>query len=138
MSTIRRDIADGPAHTAAPTAGRILHRITLAAVAAPKRIIAAAALVMVACAIFGLPVTKVLSAGGFTDPASESAPAAGILASKVSQSDGQVLITLTAHGGGHSPEGTQTAAHILAGLKSSSHAIGAASFLTPPPVAPPA
>ena len=47
--------------------------MTLAAVAAPKRIIAAAALVMVACAIFGLPVTKMLSAGGLTISASESA-----------------------------------------------------------------
>ena len=48
MSTLRRDIADGSAHAAAPTAGGTLHRIALAAVAAPKRIIAAAALVMVA------------------------------------------------------------------------------------------
>ena len=138
MSTLRRDIADGSAHTAAPTAGGILHRIALAAVAAPKRIIAAAALVMVACAIFGLPVTKVLSAGGFTDPASESARAADILASKFSQSDVPLLITVTADGGVHSPEAAQTAADILAVLKSSSDAIGVTSLWTAPQSAAPA
>lgn len=138
MSTLRRDIADGSAHTAAPTAGGILHRIALAAVTAPKRIIAAAALVMVACAIFGLPVTKMLSAGGFTDPASESARAAGILASKFSQSDVQLLITVTADGGVHGPEAAQTAADILAVLKSSPDAIGVTSLWTAPQSAAPA
>ena len=138
MSTLRRDIADGSAHTAAPTAAGTLHRIALAAVAAPKRIIAAAALVMVACAIFGLPVTKVLSAGGFTDPASESARAADILASKFSQSDVQLLITVTADGGVHGPEAAQTAADILAVLKSSPDAIGVTSLWTAPQSAAPA
>jgi putative drug exporter of the RND superfamily len=138
MSTLRRDIADGSAHTAAPSAAGILHRIALAAVAAPKRIIATAALVMVACAIFGLPVTKVLSAGGFTDPASESARAADILASKFSQSDVQLLITVTADGGVHGPEAAQTAADILAVLKSSPDAIGVTSLWTAPQSAAPA
>jgi putative drug exporter of the RND superfamily len=138
MSTLRRDIADGSAHAAAPTAGGTLHRIALAAVAAPKRIIAAAALVMVACAIFGLPVTKVLSAGGFTDPASESARAADILASKFSQSDVQLLITVTADGGVHGPEAAQTAADILAVLKSSPDTIGVTSLWTAPQSAAPA
>jgi len=138
MSTLRRDIADGSAHTAAPTAAGILHRTALAAVTAPKRIIAAAALVMVACAIFGLPVTKMLSAGGFTDPASESARAADILASKFSQSDVQLLITVTADGGVHGPEAAQTAADILAVLKSSPDAIGVTSLWTAPQSAAPA
>ncbi|HTQ22172.1 MMPL family transporter [Mycobacterium sp.] len=138
MSTLRREIADGSAHTAAPTARGALHRIALAAAAAPKRIIAAAALVMVASAIFGSPVTKVLSAGGFTDPASESARAADILASKFGQSDMQLLITVTADGGVHSPEAAQTAADILAVLKSSPDAIGVTSLWTAPQSAAPA
>ena len=112
--------------------------MALAAVAAPKRIIAAAALVMVACAIFGSPVTKLLSAGGFTDPASESARAADILASKFSQSDVALLITVTADGGVHSTEATQTAADILAVLKSSPDAIGVTSLWTAPQSAAPA
>jgi RND superfamily putative drug exporter len=93
---------------------------------------------MVACAIFGSPVTKLLSAGGFTDPASESARAADILASKFSQSDVALLITVTADGGVHSPEATQTAADILAVLKSSPDAIGVTSLWTAPQSAAPA
>ena len=138
MSTLRPDTADGSALNAEPTAKGSLHRIALAAIAAPRRIIAAAALVMVACAIFGSPVTKSLSAGGFTDPASESARAADILASKFSQSDVALLITVTADGGVHSAEATQTAADILAVLKSSPDAIGVTSLWTAPPSAAPA
>jgi RND superfamily putative drug exporter len=93
---------------------------------------------MVACAIFGSPVSKVLSAGGFTDPASESARAADILASKFSQSDVALLITVTADGGVHSPEATQTAADILAVLKSSPDSIGVTSLWTAPQSAAPA
>jgi RND superfamily putative drug exporter len=138
MSISRPDIVDGPTHIAAPTGGAVLQRIALLAAAAPKRIIAAAALVMVACAIFGLPVTKALSAGGFTDPASESARATQILASKFSQSDVQLLITVTADGGVHSPGAAETAAHILAVLKNSPDVIGVTSLWTAPPAAAPA
>jgi len=132
MSTLPRDTAQGSADSAAPTAGAALHRIALAAIAAPKRIMAAAALVMVACAIFGAPVTKVLSAGGFTDPASESARAADILASKFHQSDVQLVITVTADGGVHSAEATQTAADIVAVLTSSPDTVGVTSFWNAP------
>ena len=51
----------------------MLQRIALLAIAAPRRIIAVALLVMVACGIFGIPVAKYLSAGGLQDPTSESA-----------------------------------------------------------------
>ena len=51
----------------------MLERIALLAIAAPRRIVAIAVLVMVACGIFGIPVAKSLSAGGFQDPTSESA-----------------------------------------------------------------
>ena len=53
----------------------MLQRIALLAIAAPRRIIAVAVLVMLAAAIFGVPVAKSLSAGGFQDPTSESAQA---------------------------------------------------------------
>ena len=58
----------------------MLHRIALLAIAAPRRIVAVAVLVMVACGIFGIPVAKSLSAGGFQDPTSESAQATKLLA----------------------------------------------------------
>ena len=43
----------------------VLQRIALLAIAAPRRIIAIALLVMVACGIFGIPVAKHLSAQKF-------------------------------------------------------------------------
>jgi len=60
----------------------VLRRIALLAIAAPRRIIAVAALVMVACGIFGIPVAKHLSAGGFQDPTSGSTQATKMLADK--------------------------------------------------------
>ena len=138
MSISRPDIVDGPAHSAAATRGGNLHRVALAAIAAPKRIIAVAALVMVACAIFGVPVTKALSAGGFTDPSSESVQAGHILASKFRQGDVPLMITVTADGGVHSPGATEAAAHVLDVLKSSPDVIGVTSLWTAPPAAAPA
>ncbi|MCW2685544.1 MAG: hypothetical protein JWR37_434, partial [Mycobacterium sp.] len=55
-----------------------------------------AALVMVAAAIFGIPVAKSLSASGFQDPTSESAKATQLLTDKFGQGDLQMLITVTA------------------------------------------
>ena len=53
----------------------MLHRIALLAIAAPRRVLAVAALLMVAAAAFGVPVAKSLSAGGFQDPSAESSRA---------------------------------------------------------------
>ena len=65
------------------------------AFAAPRRIIAIALLVMVACGIFGIPVAKHLSAGGFQDPTSESAQATKLLVDKFGQGDMELLISVT-------------------------------------------
>jgi RND superfamily putative drug exporter len=134
----RPGIADNLAAPPAPVARTTLQRIALVAVAAPKRVIVAAALVMVVCGIFGLPVTKALSVGGFTDPASESVRAADILADKFNQSSMQLLITVTAPGGVHSPDATKAAADIMAVLKSSPDVMGVTSLWTAPPAAAPA
>ena len=48
---------------------------------------------MVACGIFGIPVAKHLSAGGFQDPTSESAQATKLLVDKFGQGDMELLIT---------------------------------------------
>ena len=53
----------------------MLQWIARLAIAAPRRILAVATLVLVAAAVFGIPAAKSLSAGGFQDPASESAQA---------------------------------------------------------------
>lgn len=62
---------------------KVLEGLARVAIAAPRRIIAVALLVMVGAGIFGSPVTKSLSAGGFQDPASESWRAARLRSEKV-------------------------------------------------------
>ena len=74
----------------------MLQRIALLAIAAPRRIVAAAVLVTLAAGIFGLPVANSLSSSGFQDPNSESARATQLLTDKFGQGDMQMLITVTA------------------------------------------
>ena len=80
----------------------MLHRIALLAIRAPRRILAVAVLTMISAAIFGIPVAKSLSAGGFQDPTSESARATQMLADKFHQGDMQLVFTVTAPGGANS------------------------------------
>ena len=49
----------------------VLRYIAHLAIAAPRRIIAVAVLVMVGAAVFGIPGIKSLSAAGFQDPTAE-------------------------------------------------------------------
>lgn len=73
----------------------MLQRIALLAIAAPRRVLGVAALLMVGAAVFGVPVAKTLSAGGFEDPASESSRATALLTEKFGQSDVQLLFMVT-------------------------------------------
>ena len=81
----------------------MLQRIASSAIAAPRRILAAAALVMVACGIFGIPVAGKLSAGGLGDPTSESARASQILIDHFDQGDMDLLVSVTADGESRRP-----------------------------------
>ncbi|MGE2730183.1 MMPL family transporter [Mycolicibacterium vaccae] len=73
----------------------MLHRIALLTIAAPRRILIAALLVMGACGAFGASVTQHLSAGGFQDPSSQSAQATQILVDKFNQGDMDLIIAVT-------------------------------------------
>ncbi|MGC2674735.1 MAG: MMPL family transporter, partial [Mycobacterium sp.] len=97
----------------------MLQRIARLAIAAPRRILAIAALVMVAAAIFGIPVAKSLSAGGFQDPASESAEAIHLLTDKFGQSDQQLVILVTAPGGAQSSQARSVATDIAGQVRGS-------------------
>src|SRR5262245_65999882 len=88
----------------------VLQGIARLGIAAPRRIIAVALLVMVGAGIFGIPVTKSLSAGGFQDPTSESWQASRLLSEKFGQGDMQMLIAVT------SDTGAQRAAARSVGL----------------------
>ena len=113
----------------------MLHRIALLALAAPRRIIAIAALTMVGAAIFGIPVAKSLSAGGFQDPTSESARATQLLTDKFHQGDMQLVFTVT------TPDGVSSAGARAAGLdivneaKASPNVANVTSAWTSPPSA---
>jgi uncharacterized membrane protein YdfJ with MMPL/SSD domain len=113
----------------------MLQRIARLAIVAPRRILLVAGLVMVAAAIFGVPVAKSLSAGGFQDPKSESARAIHLLTDKFGQSDQQMLIVVTAPAGARSPQARQTATEIVDQLTGSPSVFNVSSAWTSPPQA---
>jgi uncharacterized membrane protein YdfJ with MMPL/SSD domain len=110
----------------------MLQRIAHLAIAAPRRILAVAALVMVAAAIFGLPVAKSLSAGGFQDPASESSRAIHLLTDKFGQSDQQLMILLTAPDGAQSDQARRVANDIVNQVKQAAGVYNVSSAWTGP------
>ncbi len=116
----------------------MLQQIARLAIRAPKRIVVIALLVMVATGIFGIPVTKSLSAGGFQDPTSESAKAAKVLVDKFDQGDMELIISLTSDGGAQSPESQAVGADIVAQLQASPHVADVTSAWTAPASAAPA
>lgn len=77
----------------------MLRRIALLGKAAPRRIVAVAALVLVGAALYGVPVSGSLPAGGFFDPTSESAEASALLAEKFQRSDTQLVLELSSEDG---------------------------------------
>lgn len=113
----------------------MLQRIARLAIAAPRRVLAVAALVLVAAAIFGIPVAKSLSAGGFQDPSSESAQAIQLLTDKFGQSDQQMLIVVTAPAGARSEPARQAGTDIVGQLKRSPSVYNVSSPWTLPPQA---
>jgi putative drug exporter of the RND superfamily len=110
----------------------VLQKIGLLAIAAPRRILAVAALIMVAAAVFGIPVAKSLSAGGFQDPTSESAKATALLTDKFHQGDMQMLITVTSPTGVDGTAATAVARDIDERLKQSPHVASVTSAWTVP------
>jgi len=116
----------------------VLQKIARLAIRAPKRIIVIALLVMVATAIFGIPVTKSLSAGGFQDPTSESAKATKMLVDKFGQGDMELIISVSSEGGAQSPEARAVGIDITSQLQASPHVADVTSAWTAPETAAPA
>ena len=113
----------------------MLRALTRLAIAAPRRIIGAAVLLLLAGGVFGLPVLNSLSGGGFQDPTSESARATGVLRDKFNQTDQQMLLVLTAPDGVRSHQARQAAADIVDHLKRSPWVLNVSSAWTSPPEA---
>ncbi|XTP33275.1 MMPL family transporter [Mycobacterium sp. TJFP1] len=119
----------------------MLHRIALLAIAAPRRVLVVALLIMVGCGIFGAPVAKHLSAGGFQDPTSESARATQLLVDKFDQGDMELLISITddnSADGANSPAARAVGTDLADRLAASPHVGAVTSAWTAPPSAAPA
>src|SRR5580693_1559847 len=122
----------------APGGGRtrnMLQRIARMAIAAPRRIIAVGVLVFIAAAIFGIPVAKSLSPGGFQDPKSESARAIAVLGDKFGQSGQQMLILVTAPEGTNSEQARRVGTDLVDRLQRSPLVYNVSSAWTAPPQA---
>ncbi|MDH6197652.1 RND superfamily putative drug exporter [Mycobacterium frederiksbergense] len=113
----------------------MLYRIAHLAIAAPRRVLGLAVLVMVAAGIFGVPVAKNLSAGGFQDPTSESAQATQLLADKFHRGDMQLVISVTDNNsaaGADSPAARAAGTQIAAQLDASPYVTDVSSAWTVP------
>ena len=115
--------------------GNVLQKLAHLALCAPRRVIAVAAAVMVATAIFGVPVAMSLSAGGFQDPTSESSQASRLLSEKFGQSEQQLLLTVTAPDGAAGPSARTVATGIVDQLSASPYVLRISSAWTSPPAA---
>src|SRR5690242_10585801 len=84
---------------------------------APRRVLAAAVLLIIGCAVFGVPVATNLSGGGFRDPTSESARASAILADTFGRPDMQFLLLVSSERGVRDPQVEAVGTDIVNQLK---------------------
>ncbi|MCZ8377491.1 MMPL family transporter [Mycobacterium sp. CPCC 205372] len=113
----------------------MLQRMAEFAIAAPRRILVIAALVMVAAGIFGIPVAKNLSAGGFQDPTSESARATAVLVDKFDRGDMDLVISVTSEAGARDSAARAVGDDIVRELEASPNVGQVSSAWTAPPAA---
>jgi RND superfamily putative drug exporter len=119
----------------------VLHRIALLAIAAPRRVLIAALLIMIGCGVFGVPVVTHLSAGGFQDPTSESARATQLLVDKFDQGDMDLVISVTDDNsaeGFNSPTARKVGTELAERLAESPHVGTVTAAWTSPEAAAPA
>ncbi len=108
--------------------------ITRLAIAAPRRVIAVVLLVMVGTAIFGIPVSESLSAGGTRDPTSESSQATKLLSDKFDQGDMAMIVSVTSNDGVENPAVRAVGTDIVRQLQTSPHVVQVTSAWTAPSV----
>ncbi|GAB3217190.1 MMPL family transporter [Mycolicibacterium hippocampi] len=113
----------------------LLYRLASLAIAAPRRILVAAALMTVALGIFGVPVAKDLSPSGFQDPNSESTRAAEVLTEKFGRGDVQMLIVVSSPEGIDSPAAREAGTGIVDQLGDNPHVADVSSPWSSPPAA---
>ena len=111
----------------------MLRRIAQLGIAAPRRVLAVAALLMLMVGAFGVTVAERLSPSGLQDPTAESSRAAEDLTEKFGQGDVALLVVLTSPEGFDSPRAKAVAADVMATLKDSGHVSAITSAWTSPP-----
>jgi RND superfamily putative drug exporter len=97
----------------------LMFKLVKLSVAAPRRIIAAAAVLLIGTAVFGIPAASSLSAGGFVDPGSESARASAILADTFAQGDMDLIVVLDSQSGFATGAGRSVGSDIVRDLAAS-------------------
>lgn len=110
----------------------MLSRIAQLAIAAPRRVITVAFLLMIAIGIFGVPVAQHLSPSGFQDPTAESSRVARLLTEKFGQGDVPLVIVVTAPDRYDSPRTRTVATDVIAELTRSGHVANITSAWTTP------
>lgn len=110
----------------------VLERLARLAIAAPRRILTIAAFLAVAAAVFGVPVTQKLTAGGFQDPDAESSRAAELLTGTFDRGDMQLLIVVSDPEGAMTPAARRAGTEIAAALQDSEHVAEVSSAWTVP------
>ncbi len=113
----------------------MLRRIARLAGDAPRRVLAVAVFAMIVIGIFGVPVAKSLTAGGFQDPNAESSQAVELLAEKFHQGDVEMLIVVTGPDGFDSPQTRAVATDIIDLLQRSGHVTNVTAAWTSRPEA---
>ncbi|WP_179475252.1 MMPL family transporter [Mycolicibacterium vinylchloridicum] len=113
----------------------MLAGIAALAIRAPRRMIAIALLVLIATAVFGVPVAGKLSAGGLTDPGAQSSQARTVLARTFGQGDMPLLITVSSPAGADSAAARAVGTEIVQTLSQSPSVATVSSPWTAPPSA---
>ena len=115
----------------------MLSGIARLAIAAPRRVVAVAVLVMIGTAVFGIPVANSLSAGGQLDPGAESSKASALLSQKFGQGDMTMLITVTSGTGATGRQATAVGTDLVRRLENSPAVGQVSSAWTVPPASAP-
>jgi RND superfamily putative drug exporter len=111
----------------------VLERLTRLVISAPRRVLAAAALIAIAAAVFGIPVANSLPSGGFAEPSAESTKAAETLSDTFHRSNLQLVLVLTAPDHADVESIRRTAADLQHQLSQSPFVTDVLSAWTSPP-----
>jgi putative drug exporter of the RND superfamily len=113
----------------------VLRRIARLGIAAPRRVIGIAVLLMIVIGAFGTTVADKLSPSGFQDPNAESSRVAKLLTEKFGRGDVPLVIVVTAPDRYDSPQARAVATDAIDVLESSGHVATVTSAWTAPPAA---